>query len=71
MKDGLLDISVATRFAVNNFGPMRLIPKYSEFNVDFIEAIQNSEKVFGFGISAFEIDMVNSPDPNENTCNGQ
>ena len=22
-------------------------------------------------ISAFEIDAVNSPDPNENTCNGQ
>ena len=54
MKDGLLDISVATSFAVNNFGnteDMRLIffSKYSEFNVNFNEAIKNQEKDFGFG----------------------
>ena len=54
MKDGLLDISVATSFAVNNFGNNLsyetdlFFSKYSEFTVDFIEAIKNSEKVFGF-----------------------
>ena len=52
---------------------MRLIffSKYSEFNVDFIEAIKNQKKFLVLEISAFEIDAVNSPDPNENTCNGQ
>ena len=54
MKDGVLDISVATSFAVNNFGntlDMRLIffQKYSEFNVNFNETIKNQEKGFGFG----------------------
>ena len=76
MKDGLLDISVATSFAVNNFGntyAMRLIffSKYSEFNVDFIEAIKNQKKFLVLEISLFEIDAVNSPDPNGSTCNGQ
>ena len=52
---------------------MRLIffSKYSEFNVNFNEAIKNQEKGFGFGISAFKLEPVNSPDPNGNTCNGQ
>ena len=29
------------------------------------------KKFLVFEISAFEVDAVNSPDPNENTCNGQ
>ena len=30
------------------------------------------EKKFSvYDLSAFELDAVNSPDPNENTCNGQ
>ena len=30
------------------------------------------EKKFSvYDLSAFELDAVNSPDPNQNTCNGQ
>ena len=52
---------------------MRLIffSKYSEFNVNFNEALKNQEKVLVLEISAFKLEPVNSPDPNGNTCNGQ
>ena len=53
------------------FSTFFIASKYSEFNVDFIEAIKIQKKFLVLAISVFEIDAVNSPDPNENTCNGQ